>query len=224
MKYKASILAALCLTAGVATAGVMTTTVDTGKTQPPPPPIDPCAGPISYNNVELLYAYTDWDDFDTDGDGGILRLEFSPMANLYFTAGGEYHDFDFGEIWYLSAGIGGYFPLTQNIHIAADAGVLYADIETDDYPIVKPLGFDDDDDDFFEDDGDWGWYARPHLRAKWGCLTVHAGATYVDVNEFEEWSWFVSGYYQVCANWDLTVGYRDGENADVVTAGVRWRY
>jgi hypothetical protein len=223
MKKTATILATLALGVTSTFAGVAPAPVQTGKGQPPPPPMDPCAGPISYNNVELLYAYTDWDDFDTDGDGGILRLEFSPMANLYFTAGGEYHDFDFGEIWYLSAGIGGYFPLTQNIHIAADAGLLYADIETDDYLIPTPVG-DNGDGDFFEDDGDWGWYVRPHLRAKWGCLTVHAGATYTDVNEFEEWSWFVNGYYQIWHNWDITVGYRDGENADVVTAGLRWRY
>ena len=225
MKYKHSILAAFCVTASLATAGVTTTTVDKNPAPPPPPP-DPCAGPISYNNVELLYAYTDWDNFGGDGDGGILRLEWSPIANLYFTIGAEYNDFDLGNIWTLHAGIGGYFPLTHNIHIAADAGVLYSDweIDFDDIKVPTPVGDLVDDND---SDNDTGWYVRPHLRAKWGCLTVHAGALYSDVgnnDDFEQWSWFVNAYYQVAHNWDLTAGYRGGETADVFTAGVRWRY
>ncbi len=44
---------------------------------------DPCAGPISYNNAELLYAYTDYDNFSDNGSGALLRIEYSAWDNLY---------------------------------------------------------------------------------------------------------------------------------------------
>jgi hypothetical protein len=215
MKKTATILAALAL--GVATASAGVAPAPTGK-MPPPPPMDPCAGPISYNNIELLYASTDIDVADDSADGGVLRLEYSPMANLYLAGSVEYVDFDYGNLWMFTAGVGGYFPLTENIHLAADAGWLYIRAESDS---ESSMGDDSESES--------GWYVRPHLRAKWGCFTAHAGALYRDLgddwsSESSDWSWFINLYYQLNANWDLTVGYMDGDEFETITAGVRFRY
>jgi len=220
MNKTTTLLATLALGVVSATAGVAPAPSGKGVAQPPPP-MDPCAGPISYNNVELLYANTDFDGSSGSADGGILRVEYSPMENLYLTASAQYTDYDSGNIWMLTAGIGGYMPLTGNIHIAADAGVVYADWEYDYY--YSPTRGTQTSRSY--SDNDTGWYARPHLRAKWGCLTVHAGAQYTDISESEEWSYFINGYYQIAQAWDITAGYSDGDNdAQVITAGVRWRY
>lgn len=222
MKKTTTILATLALGVVSATAGVEPAYSGKGVAQPPPP-IDPCAGPISYNNVELLYANTDYDGYGDSSDGGILRVEYSPMTNLYFTASGQYTDYDYGNIWTLTAGIGGYVPLTENIHIAGDAGIVYADWEYD-YVYSMPTKGTENNRSY--GDSDTGWYVRPHLRAKWGCLTVHAGALYTDISESEDWSWFVNAYYQIAQSWDITAGYADGGDSDAqtFTAGVRWRY
>jgi hypothetical protein len=215
MKKTTTILAALAMGAATALAGTPAP-VYSGKSAPPPPPADPCAGPISYNNIELLYAYTDF-DFD-DGGGGSeghgfqVNLEYSPAQNFYLTAGIEYTDLDEGQLWLGHLGIGGYVALTPNIHLAADGGALWSDFSFDD-----DLDFDDDGDD-------WGWYVRPHLRGKWGCLTVHIGAEYQDVRDNDEWAGFAKLYYQLNPSWDLTAGVRVAEDVTQVTAGVRWRY
>ena len=221
MKKTSTILAALVM--GVASANAGVAPAPTGKGVAMPPPMDPCAGPISYNNVELLYAYTDFDGYGDSADGGVLRAEYSPMANVYFTASVGYDDWSSGNMWRLSAGVGGYVPLTENIHLAADAGVIYADSEQD-YYTQTGTGTSVVYTKHTRSDSDTGWYIRPHLRAKFGCLTIHAGAEYQDVSDSEDWTWFANAYYQVAQNWDLTVGYSDSDNAERVTAGVRYRY
>ncbi|HEX2749680.1 MAG TPA: hypothetical protein VHM91_16840 [Verrucomicrobiales bacterium] len=209
MKQATTILAALALGAGSVLAG--TAPAPSGK-GPAPTPIDPCAGPISYNNIELLYAYTDFDDSGLDnGNGGKLNIEYSPANNFYITVGAEYLDADYGNAWLLNGGIGGYIPLTSNIHLAADAGILWSQVELD-----NVVGDDSD--------SDTGWYVRPHLRGKWGCLTAHLGAEYTDVFNDERWSGFLNLYYQLNPSWDLTAGVRVNEDATTITAGVRYRY
>ena len=213
MKKTATILAALALSMASSNAGVAP--APSGKSSPPPPPPpDPCAGPISYNNIELLYANTDWNGSSGSADGGVLRGEYSPMTNLYLTAGAAYSTDDYADTWLLSAGIGGYMPLTENIHIAADGGILYSDVDFDNGNLTYGSS----------SESDTGWYVRPHLRAKWGCLTVHAGALYTDIADEDDWAWFASVYYQLNANWDITAGYHDGDQFETITAGVRYRY
>jgi hypothetical protein len=48
--------------------------------------MDPCAGPISYNNAELLYVHTNSDGSGDDFDEANLRLTFSPFQNFYVVA------------------------------------------------------------------------------------------------------------------------------------------
>jgi hypothetical protein len=239
MKRTTTILAALAMSAASATAGPEPAPMPSGK-GPAPAPMEPCPGPISYNNVELLYAYTDFDgDFD-ESHGGILKFEYSPASNFYIVGGIEYlntgYDVDFvipgivprGDIadsysadidqWNFTLGLGGHFPITSHIDIAVDGGAIFSSTSVD---IDAPGDLDIDDD---ESEDDWGWFVRPHFRGKWGCFTAHLGAEYRDVSDFNEWAFFGSVYYQVAPAWDLTVGYRHGEDTETFTGGVRWRY
>jgi hypothetical protein len=241
MKSTATIFAALITAVISATAGTAPAPAPSGKGPVPPPPADPCAGPISYNNIELLYAYTDFDHGFDSSDGGLLRFEYSPTPYFYITGGVEYinsgYDVDVinpgvaaprgaignesfsadFEQWDFTLGIGAHFPLTPHIDIAADGGVLWSTRSTD-FHVPGP-GNDDS-----ESNDDTGWYVRPQFRGKWGCFTAHLGAEYRDVRDFNEWAFFGRVYYQVAPAWDITAGYRHGEDSDTVTAGVRWRY
>ncbi len=188
-----------------------------------PPPNDPCAGPISYNNAELLYAYTDFDNSSENGDGVVLRVEFSVMENFYLTASGQYHEAGLIDMWALSGGVGGYVPLSENIHLAADGGVLWVNYDVDSDPLSSLFN------EWSEDNV--GWYVRPHLRAKFGCFEIHAGAQYSDVGGFsdssydiDEWSVFADLYYQVSPGWDLTVGVAHSNERTTATGGARYRF
>jgi hypothetical protein len=235
MKYTSALLMTLSLGIATATAGVSTSTYS-GKEQtttPPPLTIDRCAGPISYSNIELLYANTDW-GFGDSTDGGILRAEYSPMEHFYITGSVEYSDIDtlfVQDLWDFSIGLGGYFALTENIHFAADVGYVnrrYDDLN-DNGTVEDAL------DDFWHSESDSGWYARPHFRGKWGCFEVHVGALYrnldvddeVDNDFFDggDWAGFARLYYQFHTNWDVTAGYLHGEDEfDQLTLGVRYRF
>lgn len=217
---KTTILAALL-------AGVVTASAGVRVTNAPPAivkPADPCAGPISYNNAEFLYAYTDFDEQSDHANGGIIRLEYSAWDNFYVTGGAAYHEVNSLDLWTLSAGAGAYMALTENIHLVAEAGVLWTSAETEvfvDDGSSAGTGF------FVRDrDEEWGWYARPHLRAKWGCLEVHAGALYTDLGGDwdDEWSGFVDLYYQVAPSWDVTAGVNFNSDATAITGGARYRY
>jgi hypothetical protein len=239
MKSISTTLAALAM-------GVITAIAGPGPVidkSPAPAPMDPCAGPISYNNIELLYARTDFDGGNIDdGNGGILRGEYGLGPNFYLTLGAEYRNTDYdvdyvipgalaprGAIggatysadldqWELHGGIGAHYSITPHIDIAGDAGVLWVHSSVD-YDLPAGVAGDDSD-----SDSDTGWYARPHFRMKWGCLTAHIGAEYRDVYDEDEWAGFASVYYQIAPKWDLTVGYRHGEDTDSFTGGVRWRF
>jgi hypothetical protein len=217
MKKTSTILALMALGVATATAGVAPAPSGKGPVQPPP--ADPCAGPISYNNVELVYMNTD-NGFDSNDDGLRLSAEYSPMANFYVTATATYTDVEGGETWTLSGGIGGYLPLTNNINIALDGGIFHWDTDYD--YVVTPVGGVPTRVNVSDDDT--GWYVRPHIRAKWGCFEVHAGAMYVDVSDSNDWNWFAQVYYQVARNWDITAGYSEFDDSDGETWSVGARY
>ena len=225
MKKTSAILALMAL--GVASATAGTAPAPSGKAPAPsgkgPAPslaVDPCAGPISYNNVELLYANTDTGGYGDSEDGLQLRLEYSPWQNIYVTGAASYTDISGGETWTLSAGIGGYVALTPNIHLAADAGLFHWDSEYDiitgTTAVVRRT----------VSESDTGWYVRPHVRAKWGCFEAHAGATYIDVDDADDWNWFLQLYYQVAPKWDITAGYSEFDDSDgeTWTIGARYKF
>ncbi len=218
MKSTTTILAALALGVASATAGVHTAPVDKN---PVPPVTDPCATPLSYNNIELLYAHTDFDGGGDDGNGFKLDIEYSPMNNLFLTAGAQYSDADGDSLWLLNAGVGGYIPLTSNIHLAADGGFLWSRYEYD-YTVVGGASGSDSETDS-------GWYIRPQIRAKWGCLEARIGAIYRDLGNNSaydgEWALFAKLYYQLTPAWDVTVGIEhDDDFYTQVSGGIRYRF
>jgi hypothetical protein len=227
MKKTNTILTLMALSAAAAFAGVEPAPAPSGKGAVTPAPVDPCAVPISYNNVELLYSNTDAGPGSGDEDGLQLNFEYSPWNNIYFTGGVTYNDADGGETWTLSGGIGGYLPLTDNIHLAGDAGITYWDSDYN-YVYVNPLpGGGGEVPQYYSDgDSETGWYVRPHIRAKWGCFEAHAGVMYVDLDEADDWTWFLQAFYQVSPGWDITVGYSewDDQDADTWLAGVRYKF
>ena len=215
MKKTCTILMLMAFGLASATAGVAPAPAHSGKSVPPPPSADPCAGPISYNSLEVLYANTSGDYSEDDADGFRVNFEYSPAANFYVRATGSYDEADYWDTWGLSLGVGGYIALNENIHAAVDGGVLYEDFSLDARGNLR--GFDDDD---------TGWYVRPHLRAKWSCFEIHAGATYSDIWDDTDWAWFAQVYYQVAQGWDISAGYseHDDSDGDVWTIGVRRRF
>lgn len=217
---KQTILAILAAGAVTASAGVR-------PAMPAPVVVknDPCAGPISYNNAELLYAHTDFDGFDDNGNGGIFRIEYSAWDNFYIAGGAEFHDVNNMDLWVLSGGVGAYMALSENIHIVAEVGALWTSFERD---VFVPDGGSEGNGIFMRnDEEEWGWYAKPHLRARWGCFEVHVGAEYRDhggdFND-DDWAGFADLYYQVSPGWDLTAGVNFTSDETTVTGGARYRY
>ena len=219
MNKTAFIPGILAFTISIAAAGVTPAPVSSGKLVTPPTG-DRCAGPISYRSAELLYAGTDFGGFRDEADGIVLRAEYALMSNFFLTGSAGYDEWSSGNMWTLSGGAGAYWPLTENIHLVAEAGVVWAASEQDVAWSVTPgvINYDTTSDD------DFGWYVRPHLRAKFGCFTIHAGAVYEDVADSDHWGWFARAYFQVAPNWDVTAGYSDAEETETFTAGVRYRY
>ena len=214
MKKTTTILASLASSVLTAVAGTPAPAASPVYARP----AGPCAGPISYNNAELLYAYTDFDNSDENGDGGILRVEYGVMENFYVTATGQYHEAGIIDMWSVSGGVGGYVPLSENVHLAVDGGILWVNYDVDSDPLSSANnGWSDDD---------VGWYVRPHVRAKFGCFEIHAGAQYSDVSDFDidEWAVFADLYYEVSPGWDLTVGISHSDERTTATGGARYRF
>jgi len=197
------------------------TSAGKGVTPTQPAPVEPCAGPISYSNIELLYAYTDWDNFGGNDhtNGAQLNIEFSPFQSFYLTAGAEWFSESDADLWILHAGIGGYVPLGEHFHLAVDGGALWTDLEFDNDVVVGD-----------DNASDWGWYVRPHLRAKWGCFEAHAGALYRDMGDFNggggdgQWAGFAQLYYHITTSLDITAGVLCDEDFTQVTGGLRLRF
>lgn len=233
MKQATTILASLVMGAFTAAAGTVAP-APVGKNPVIPPAADPCPGGISYTNIELMYVYTDPDGGGDNGDGVDLRLTYALNQSLYLVADAAYNDFGGWDQTHPALGVGGHISLTQNIDAAMDAGVVWYDQELSAFE--DRAGLDGDD---------FGWYVRPHFRAKFGCLEAHLGAQYVEVNgdsvdfdnqvrgtthsksigwEIEEWSYFLDLYYHINANWDIAAGAAISDDYNSFRAGVRYRF
>lgn len=178
---------------------------------------------ISYSNFSLGYTYTSADflGFDVDAHGAMAGLEFSPVDHLYFALRGSWSDIDFAGVdfdyWQGSAGIGGYIPITQNIHFATEVGASYADISLADFD----AGIDD-----------WGLYVTPHFRMKWGGFETHVGVTYNSNDVItSRYNAFVRLMFEVAPQCDVfvggNVGFDNGDAFDDVfgaQAGVRFKF
>ncbi len=210
---------------------VVTTTAQAGTSAPAPsgkgviaPTIEPDS--ISYSNLSLSWQRM-WAKapvpgvglVDLDSNGIALGLEYSPVNNLYIAAGGSWNDVELSapgaagnaDFWTGNAGIGGYIPLTSNIHFVTELGANYADLDGT---------------------NDWGFYVTPHVRAKFGKFETHLGATYsTNDMSINEWNAFLRLLYEVTPNVDLfvtgTVGLSDSngiEDLFGLNVGARYKF
>lgn len=154
------------------------------------------SGVLGYNSVAVGYSYLDADAGNVDSFNGInLSASYSPIDNFYFFGGVEYsessgsfEDFTFDRrnfrfrrrnvsfdienqsFW---LGVGGYYPIKDNLHVTLSLTLLYLNTEID------APNFSDDDDSF-------GLTLGPTLRyAIASCWEINAGINlnYVDVDE-----------------------------------------
>ena len=167
----------------------------------PPPPAPACPGGISYSNVGLDWNHT-WVDGDGDDiDGVNFDVSYAIIDKLYVHGTASWADAVNSE-WGFTAGLGYGIPLVKNLDFVVEAGGFWADEGDDD-----------------------GWYVFPHLRGKWGCLELHAGAKYLSPDNGDElWEAHVNAYYEVCANTDIHIGGIFGEDASTLQVGVRYKF
>jgi hypothetical protein len=187
-----------------------------GKNPPAMPAASGCSTEISYSSIDAAYSRTfvSQEGFD-DANGIGIKLEFSPINQLYFVGEGDLNSSSFEgsdvDGWGALAGVGGYLPITSGFHFATDVGGIWEGAE-------------------FEGDkiSDGGWYVRPHLRAKFACAEIHVGAKYVSLNDFgDRWEVFGDVYYEVAPRLDLTVGVAtvlEGDRDWALRTGVRYRF
>ena len=202
------------------------------------PTIEPESS-ISYSNISLSKQYASGElgsfgllggpggpaQVDLDLDGVALAIEYSPVNNLYVALGGSYNELDasvsfdsisqsvnLGDYWTANAVIGGYIPLTSNIHFVTELGASYID--------------------FLNLDNAWGVYVTPHIRASFGKFETHLGATY-NSNDFAstEWNGFLRLIYAATPELDLfvtgTLGFSDSDviqDVAGVNAGLRYNF
>jgi hypothetical protein len=160
-----------------------------------PLPAPECPATPSYNNVIVSWS-RGFGDFSDGLNGANLDLSYSPVDNLYVRGSASWTD---GLDWDYTAGLGGYLPLQENLHFAVEAGGLFAD--------------------------DNGWYVFPHLRGKFGCLEIWAGAKYLKFQDFDGfWEGHANLFYQVAQNTDIAIGGIVGEDDQTLLVGLRRRF
>lgn len=171
---------------------------------PTPAALSPTVAPeeISYDNLSLswlrTWAEVDGLPVDVDGNGIGASLEFSPVKHLYLALGGSWSYAEFSgpggsidaDYWTFNTGLGGYLPLTDNLHFVTEVGAHYGNLD-----FGGNLQADD-----------WGLYVMPHLRAKFGAFETHFGAIYNGNDAaLAEWSAFARVLFEVCSGCDLFV-------------------
>jgi opacity protein-like surface antigen len=152
-----------------------------------------CSPTISYTNIQADWVHVFGDD-GPDADGADLTLNYSPIDHVYGT--GSISTLD-GN-WSYGVGAGVYTAIANNVDLVLEAGALLEDEEN-------------------------AFYARPHLRARFGCLEVHAGAKYYNYAD-QLWAGFATIYYEVAANTDFAVGGTFTEDANSITVGLRYKF
>ena len=165
-----------------------------------PPPAPGCSTDISYTNIGLDWGRT-FVDGGSDLDSVNFDVHYLIVDKLFVHGTASWTDVDVGDFNY-TAGLGYALPLVKNLDLVAEAGGFWAN----------------------EGDGD-GWYVFPHLRGKWGCFELHAGAKLLCPDAGDNvWEAHVNAYYEVATNLDLHVGGIFAEDADTLQVGVRYKF
>jgi hypothetical protein len=215
-KTSTLVTAAVLLAAGASFAG--SPMVGHGKTPPQMPTAPGCSTEISYNSFEADWNHTFISEPGFDDANGVgIKLEYSPINQVYLVGEGDWSNssLDGHDLtgWGVLAGVGGYLPITPNLHFATDLGGIWEGSKLSGDGRVS----------------DGGFYVRPHFRARFACAEIHVGAKFVSMNDFgDRWEVFTDVYYEIAPHIDLTVGAAVNlENSDkdwALKAGARYRF
>lgn len=162
-------------------------------------------GPLLVTGIPVIGSAIAPAAADYEAHGIVLGLEYSPVEHLYLAFGGSWSEvtaswdtFNFmggvvpggsatSDYYTLNAGIGGYIPISENIHFVTEVGANYAEWG----------GVIDD----------WGLYVTPHVRAKFGMFETHLGVTYNSSDAVPaEWTGFVRLLFELAPVVDVFVG------------------
>ena len=181
----------------LAVSSVFAGTAPSSKAVTMPPPAVACPGGIAYNTVEADWVHI-WADEGPDADGANLDISWSPVNHLYVTGTASVIDVAGDEVYGYTAGAGFFQPISSNVDLVLEAGAIFDDAEN-------------------------AFYARPYLRAKFGCLELAAGAKFYCYDD-QVWAGFVSAYYEVATNVDVGVGGIFTEDANSISVGLRYKF
>ncbi len=201
MTKSATLLATFALAASSFAGTAM---VGSGKGKavaPAPAPAPECPCLLSYNYVEAGWVRVDLDNVG-DANGGYVDAYYTVANNVFVDAsftkiGGDL------ESDALTAGIGGYIPVANCVHLLGRAGFSYFD------------GGDTTE----------AWYISPGIRAQVGCnLELYAKA-YIEFDGGETFeSYGVGAVYHFTNNIGLNVGYAFSDDANSIQAGIRYQF
>ncbi len=194
-----------CLTGAMMMTAAVAGPTSSGKSAKsvalPPPPAPACASGISYSNVGLDWGHTWLDGNNDDVNGVNFDASYAIIDKLYVHGTASWADTGSDE-WGFTAGLGYGLPLVKNLDLVVEAGGFWG-----------------------SDSSDKGWYVFPHLRGKWGCLEVHAGAKLICPDgDSNFWEAHVNAYYEIAPNVDLHVGGIFADDADTLQVGVRFKF
>ncbi|MDB6074241.1 MAG: hypothetical protein JWO89_1881 [Verrucomicrobiaceae bacterium] len=193
----------------VASAAIMTSAFagTTGKDAksviaPPAPP--ECPEGISYSNFELDYVHTWGRKDDQNANGVNAEISYALTNNLFIHATGLQAWGDDVDYWGSNVGLGAHIPLTSRIDFVVEAGGAFSGVNNG--------------------GSNNGWFVQPHLRAKFGCIELRAGATCYDLGDGDNWEGFAGAYYEIAPHVDLALRGIFSRYAETVQVGVRYKF
>ena len=200
-----SISLSLLASAAVTASAIAGTPVRDGKAGPVAPPAPPeCAEGISYSNFETDWVHSWGRNDNQNADGVNAEVSVALTDNLYFHTAGLWASGSEVDIWGANVGLGGHIPLAHNIDFVTEAGGAFSGAD--------------------HASSNNGFYVQPHLRAKFGCVELRAGATFYDLKESDDWEGFASLYYQFAPHTDLAVRGIFSEYSSTLQLGLRYKF
>ncbi len=181
------------------------------------PMLAQAADDMSYRYFQVGYLETDIDSVDETVDGFGTRGSFGFAENFFvFT---EFNSQEFKESGLkvefdqLAVGLGGHYPLNENIDLVGRIGYAKAEVE------VTFGGISDDADDS-------GYLAGAGLRGQVGdSVELEFGVIHQDYGQgLDDTGFEVMGRYYFTPRWAASLEYQDIGDFSSILAGVRYSF
>ena len=173
---------------------------------------------LTYGQLEVDYLRTTYDNKKikaSDGVGISLMTQlFSPFFlhfGVDFSSGTDAtfsaKNYDFSTI---TLGGGGYFAVTNRLHLVGEVGFLYADLSSS----RSSLSF-----------SNGAVYIKPGIRfAATDSLELDGSVMATSADKYDNYVFDLGGYYKVFAQMDLGLNIGFGDQSTSYRAGVRFRW